>query len=145
MLYCWGVTALVLSAAQVRPPWARQIADGDYAVAVGRRKRTRVEGGHHCCVPAAPSGAPAPEAPAERKEVDDAETIMVSCPQPYFVEDGLYCPESELVDPKPLRLLVSPLPRCAGAPPDAAGAVAGYPGATVAAPEIGGGMTSCPS
>eukprot|EP00928_Gymnodinium_smaydae_P042873 TRINITY_DN28834_c1_g2_i1.p1 TRINITY_DN28834_c1_g2~~TRINITY_DN28834_c1_g2_i1.p1 ORF type:complete len:578 (-),score=103.60 TRINITY_DN28834_c1_g2_i1:42-1523(-) len=47
---------------------------------------------------------PQPEKPAP-------ETIHISCAAPYFVEDGLYCEEDDLISEKPLRFLVSPSPQ----------------------------------
>ncbi|CAK0881737.1 unnamed protein product [Prorocentrum cordatum] len=99
----------------VRPAWAEQIDDGEYNIAVGRAARS----------PAAAAAAPDPRArdaraqgpPRQaaaleaRLEEEPVETLRISCAAPYFVEDGTYCPEAELRDPKPLRLLVSELPR----------------------------------
>lgn len=35
-----------------------------------------------------------------------SETIHISCSEPYFVEDGLYCPSSKMLGGKPLRYVV---------------------------------------
>lgn len=79
----------------VRPSWAHQIQDGDYDVLVGRAKHA-----------AATTGA------ANGDDKPLVETIHISCSQPYFVEDGIYCPETQLTSAKPLRLMVSELPTC---------------------------------
>lgn len=47
--------------------------------------------------------------PGEAVRSPPSETIMISCAEPYFVEDGIYCKDEELMSPKPLRLLVSQL------------------------------------
>jgi len=121
----------------VRPSWALQIADGDYAVAVGRARRAPENSGGAAPRPMtlglatssiASSGAGGstsrlPPLAEEGSASDLAnlggavpETICISCPEPYFVEDGIYCPESALSGAKPLRLLVSQLPEAGGMP-----------------------------
>lgn len=81
----------------VRPSWALQIADGRYDVAVGKAQRT--------------SGAERAAASHVPREQDKAEeTIHISCSEPYFVEDEIYCSPKDLINAKPLQLLVSELP-----------------------------------
>jgi len=108
----------------VRPSWAEQIADGDYAVAVGRARRAPENGGGFAprAMVAGSGGGYSSRLPSVVEEgaspdlasLDNGgvipETICISCPEPYFVEDGIYCPESEMSGAKPLRFLVSELP-----------------------------------
>uniref|UniRef100_A0A7S1W2N2 Uncharacterized protein n=1 Tax=Alexandrium catenella TaxID=2925 RepID=A0A7S1W2N2_ALECA len=128
----------------VRPAWALQIADGDYDVTVGGCARPP-DGGHEsacsgarraggagpalrgrdACTPGAslaPNGAPGKEAAKlgaalERVDEEPPKTIRISSREPYFVEDGLFCPTSAQAEPKPLRMLVSQLPSAEGAIP----------------------------
>jgi len=116
----------------IRPPWAVQIADGDYAVAVGRAKRTP-EGAQIAPAHRVPPRAPVAGAPVHGAAAPPGgavalgaglpdlgaagelpEVICISCTEPYFVEDGIYCPEGDMQAAKPLRLLVSQLPEGAG-------------------------------
>jgi len=106
----------------VRPSWAEQIADGEYNIMVGRSQRRSevAESGDGAGIfppqrardaRQLMSGEVRSEGASWTNAVSSPpETIRVSCAEPYFVEDGTYCPESELVAAKPLRLLVSQLP-----------------------------------
>ncbi|CAE8602764.1 unnamed protein product [Polarella glacialis] len=108
----------------VRPEWARQIADGDYRVQVGRAVTTSEGGSSSSSAPAASKDLPkkglarfTPRPPTSgvttanlQQEAGPLETIRISCSQPYFVEDGIFAPDSELKDAKPLQFLVSQMP-----------------------------------
>jgi len=91
----------------VRPSFSGQIRDGDYNIAVGRA--TRPPGDdlktRECKKPASEQNLS-----VTGDVVSAVDVIMTSCSEPYFVEDGLYCEVTKLIDPKPLRLLVSEAP-----------------------------------
>eukprot|EP00439_Symbiodinium_sp_Y106_P069160 s253_g11.t2 len=78
----------------VRPPGSQQISDGTYRCHVGRGLGLRGK----------TDGLEAAEAEAQ------VEGIKISCPEPYFVEDGIYIPEKSLRCSQPLDLRVSLLP-----------------------------------
>jgi len=118
----------------VRPSWAHQIANGDYSVAVGRCQQqlaTCQENGSNTqflhrrreaqqFVESVPDTRNPPTGQQQEQQLQQhgsvaangslLETVRISCAEPYFVEDSIYCPESDLVSAKPLRLFVSELP-----------------------------------
>jgi len=106
----------------VRPPWAQQIADGDYHISVGRSQSQRSDStaqlrsvdarsvSQQGVIVSQNTVADSTGVPDNGGHFSPLETIGISCAEPYFVEDGIYCPEEELLAAKPLRLLVSCLP-----------------------------------
>eukprot|EP00929_Paragymnodinium_shiwhaense_P068222 TRINITY_DN34277_c0_g1_i1.p1 TRINITY_DN34277_c0_g1~~TRINITY_DN34277_c0_g1_i1.p1 ORF type:complete len:409 (+),score=74.28 TRINITY_DN34277_c0_g1_i1:149-1375(+) len=105
----------------VSPEWCTQIEDGEYDVSVGKASRrpefsaatmgldarapmvdaagNRVLGGQSSVVALSPNA-----------DFATLETVHISCDQPYFVEDGIYAPKSQLACSKPLRLVVAEMP-----------------------------------
>lgn len=98
----------------VRPSWARQIADGDYPVSVGRHPRppeaTVRPTAERCAKRNGVTPAAAPVVSVASTPAVVPDTIHISCREPYFVEDGLFCPAEQLQAAKELRFIVSQLP-----------------------------------
>lgn len=100
----------------VRPPWADQLPDGDHAFHVG----VEAKSGHLRCVVALPSDGCNPRMRGRtggRLDCPDASFInhisplsfflasRVTCPDVYYLDEGLYAPRDAMDAQQPCRPL----------------------------------------